>query len=245
MRFPDQSHNLRVDLDMKQCRLRPDEVRKLEEGLGPLRAMVEHFPVSTLHVLVEHNARTRDFTVKTSLALCGRTLVAGDLQPHVHPAFENCVDNLVRELKEYEGELGRTSERRKQSKGTHQSLLPTVDPDPAALDAAAADGSYTAFRRAAAGYEEPVRLRVGRWLERYPELGARVGRDLSLEDFVEEVFLNAFECYGIRPREIRLGDWFESLIDSAVRGLSRGDGELENVRLARSARLAEEGPEAR
>jgi hypothetical protein len=206
--------------------------------------MVGHFPVSTLHILVERNSRTKDFTVKTSLALCGRTLVASDLQAHVNPAFETCVSNLVRELKKYEDDLGRTPEVQKHEKGTRQDLQPTVDPDPAALDAAVGDGDYGAFRRAAVGYEEPVRQRVGRWLERYPDVEARVGKDLSVEDFVEDVFLSAFEGYDHRPKEIRFGDWLERLIDPAVKALAQRDGELENVRMARSARLAEDGPGA-
>jgi hypothetical protein len=78
---------------------------------------------------------------------------------------------------------------------------PSVDPDPAALDRAVGEGDYAGFRRAAFGYEEPVRRRVGRWVERYPKIAARIDRGLKIEDIVEAVFLDAFEGYDQRPRE--------------------------------------------
>jgi hypothetical protein len=128
----------------------------------------------------------------------------------------------------------------KQVKGTHQSLEPTVDPDAAAVDRAVAEGDYSAFRRATFGYEEPLRRRVGRWIERYPALSARIGKGITIDDVVEEVFLDAFEAYGDRPRGNRLGDWLEGLIDPAIKELAaHPDEELENINLARAARAAE------
>jgi hypothetical protein len=91
------------------------------------------------------------------------------------------------------------------------------------------------------GYEEPLRKRVGRWVERYPGVAARIGKDLTIADLVEEVFLDSFELFNRRPRDLRFGAWLESLIDPAVKEVaSDHNGELENVRMAQSALEADE-----
>jgi len=41
-------------------------------------------------------------------------------------------------------------------------------------------GDYAAFRVAAFGFEDAVRLRAGRWVERYPDLEAKIGRGLRV-----------------------------------------------------------------
>ena len=67
----------------------------------------------------------------------------------------------------------------------------------------------------------------------------------ALDDLVEEVFLCAFEGYSSRPKEARLGNWIEGLIDPAVKELQRnGHDELENIKMARTARAARQGPDA-
>jgi hypothetical protein len=130
----------------------------------------------------------------------------------------------------------------KQEEGTHHELLPTLDPEPEAVEAAVRAGDYTSFRMATTGYDEPVRAHVGRWVERYPEVAARIGKDLQIGDIVEDVFLTAFEEYEHRPPQVRFGAWLGQLIDSAVKAMARRpDDELENVRLARLAREAEAG----
>jgi ribosome-associated translation inhibitor RaiA len=232
--------SLPVNWDTKHCTLSPGQIRKLEEGLEPVARLVRDFPVSALHVVVECFPRTTRYRVKTSLALTGETLVSLDEGDDLHPAFDRCVANLVQDVHAYKDRLGKVAEMAKHVKGTHQDLEPTVDPDPEAVDRAVDDGDYAAFRRATFGYEEPLRRRVGRWVERYPALSARIGRGVTIDDLVEEVFLDAFEAYPHRPREIRLGDWLDHLIDPAIKELAaHPDKELENINLARAARAAE------
>jgi ribosome-associated translation inhibitor RaiA len=234
--------NLRVRLDTHHCQLSPPEVRKMQDGLASLGKQVESFPVSDLHILVERNARGNDFSVKTSLVLTGETLVSSDHDAQPYPAFERCVNNLVQNVRAYKDRLGQVPERQKYDGGTQKDLEPSSDPDRAALDAAVADGDYPAFRAAAFGYEDPLRMRVGRWVERYPELAARVDNGFKLDDVVEAVFLTAFDRYERRPRDARLGDWLEHLIDPALKDLRRRPDEvLENVNLARSAAEAQRG----
>jgi ribosome-associated translation inhibitor RaiA len=245
MPFSDQSYNLLVDLDMKHCELPPDVVARMERALAPLGEMVQHFPVSKLHVLVSYRHRTTDYTVRTSLILSGQTLVSSDHHPEVYTAFVHCIENLVRELQGYKDRLGNVPEQDKQREGTHHNLVPTLVPDPQAVEAAVRAGDYTAFRTALTGYDGPVRAQVGRWVERYPQVAARIGKGLDIADIVEDVFLTAFEDYDHRPKEVRFGEWLSDLIDTAIKAIaSHPDTELENVNMARLAREAETGPGA-
>lgn len=240
MTFSDQSYNLLVDLDMKHGELPPAELNKMETMLSPLNDLVRNFPVSKLHVLVSYRHRTNDYMVRTSLILPGDTLVSSDHHPLAHTAFEHCVDNLVREVQRYKDRLGSVSEQAKQREGTHHELIPTVPPDAEAIEAAVQNGDYSAFRLATAGYEGPVTAQVGRWIERYPDVAARIGHDLHISDIVEDVFLIAFEECEYRSKEIRFGDWLGRHIDTAIKAMAQHpDEELENVNMVRLAHEAE------
>jgi len=242
MKYTHQRDNLGVEIDVHQCTLSEAEIDKIHAGIDALTKQVEHFPVASLHVLVERNARSNDFSVKTDLFLTGETIISGDHDAQVYPAFERCVQNLVKDVAAYKDRLDMGPERQKQAKGTHQTLQPTAAPDLAAIDAAVRDADYVAFRTATFAYEEPLRKRAGRWVERYPEAEAQIGKQLEMADIVEEVFLDAFEQYDRRPQDVRFGEWLEGLIDPAVKELlAHPDEELENIALARTAREAEDG----
>src|SRR5262245_24307502 len=159
------SEALRMEIDTHQCRLTAEEIDRLRIDVDALNRMVENFPHPELRVLVEHNTRSNDFSVKTTLLLPGATLVASDHNQVMHAAYEQCINNLMREVKDYKERLGQVPERQKQFKGTHKELEPTLEPDGGAIDAAVAAGDYPAFRLATQGYEEPLRDRIGRWLE--------------------------------------------------------------------------------
>jgi ribosome-associated translation inhibitor RaiA len=244
MTFSDQSYNLLVNLDMKHCQLPPDELSKMETMLSPLGDMVRNFPVSKLHVLISYRHRTSDYVVRTSLILPGETLVSSEHHALAHTAFEHCINNLVREVRRYKDQLGAVPEQAKQREGTHHELVPTIAPNAEAIEAAVQSGDYAAFRTATSGYEGPVTALVGRWVERYPEVAARLGRDLRISDLVEDVFLIAFEEYEYRPKEIRFGEWLGRHIDTAVKAMAHhSEEELENINMVRAARLAETGRE--
>jgi ribosome-associated translation inhibitor RaiA len=239
-------HTLPIEWDTRHCTLSPADRQRLEANLEPVMRLVRDFPLSSLHIQIEHFPRSTNWRVKMSLALTGVTLTSLDDDAEPHPAFERCVHNLVRDVHAYKDRMSRVEEVSKQSKGTHQDLEPTVDPDPAAIDRAVADGDYAAFRTATFGYEEPLRKRIGRRVERYPDLSAQIDRRIKIDDIVEAVFLDAFEGYEDRhPRDLRFGEWLQGLIDPAIKELlAHPDEELENINLARSARAAEQGPEA-
>ncbi len=237
------SEKQRILFDAHQCRLTEEEMARMTDQLGSLLRQVEAFPLSDVHILVERNTRSNDFSVKITLMLPGETLVGNDHDTFALAAFERCLMGLEENIRAYKDRLDRAPQRQKLQKGTHQEMEPGTGPDSETVDQAVRDSNYAAYRTATLAYEEPVRKRIGRWLERYPDVARRIDRDLKVADLVEEVFLAAFEGHERRPMDIRYGDWLESLIDPAVKALGkRGDRELENINLVRSAVEAEGGP---
>jgi hypothetical protein len=102
---------------------------------------------------------------------------------------------------------------------------------------AVAAGDYRSFRIALVGYEDWLRRRAGRLVQRIPEAQARLGRRLRLGDIVEDVYLTAFEQWPRRSADVPLSDWLERLIEPSIRALLRHpDEEAEAARLARTLR---------
>jgi ribosome-associated translation inhibitor RaiA len=242
MVYSDESYNLRIELDTKHCELTGDEIRKMEEDLGTLRKLVEEFPVANLYVTVVYHPRSTDYHVKTSLALPGRTLFTGERDEQVHPAYDRCVRKLVRKVNDYKADLQQRAELSKRQQGTHQTVSPAGTFEVGAAEQAVEIGDYVEFRRALDGFEEPLRKRIGRWIQRYPEIESRLGQDIKIADLVEEVFLNAFEQFANRPHEVPPGDWLQELIDPSVQALlGAPDEEFANISFARSLGQIEQG----
>src|SRR5206468_2024419 len=120
------------------------------------------------HLYVERNHRSNDFNVKISLLLPGTTLVANDHDTVLHAAFERALASLTENIRAYKDRLGQVEDRQKTEKGTNQEVVPGPMPDEAALRASVEAGDYPAFRAALLVYEEALRKRAGRWIERYP-----------------------------------------------------------------------------
>lgn len=238
MPFSDQSYNLRIELDTKNFSLSAAEIDKMERDLHTLRKLVRDFPVSDLFITIFYHPRSNMYHVKTSLRLTGRTLFTGDHDTQFHPAYERCLRKLVHKVESYKHSLGSEPELKKETQGTLHEVIPTREPDAEAMQKAVDDYDYSAFWRAVAVYEEPVRKRAGRWIERYPQAAAQLGTSLSLDEIVEEVFLNAFERYERRPH-VPLGTWLEELIDDSIRAfIENPDAERENVRFVQTLREA-------
>ena len=100
---------------------------------------------------------------------------------------------------------------------------------------AVASDDYAAFRRTADVFEEGLAKRIGRWVQRYPEIESRLGEDMTISDIVEDVFLNAFEQFSRRPDGVPPGNWIESLIDPTVQALVQSpDEEFARISFARA-----------
>jgi hypothetical protein len=178
--------------------------------------------------------------VKTSLALSGKTLFTGDRDVEVHPAFERCIRKLVQKVRSFKARMQKDSELAKQAEGTHQMVTPSVEFDISEIQTAFDDQDYFRFRQSLYAFDGSLRQRVGRWLQRYPEIESRLGADFQVDDIIEEVFLNAFEVFPSRSHDVPPGDWLEHLIDPAVQAILQApDEEFANISFVRSMREVE------
>jgi ribosome-associated translation inhibitor RaiA len=237
MQFSNQSRNLRIELDTKDFEFSPQELERVEQAVDPLRDPVRDFPVSDLYITVTHHPAPDDYHVRASLVLPGRTLFTGDRDENALSAWNRCVRKLVRKLSAYKENLAAKPERAKAEEGTAHDVVPAAELDADLVRRAVESGDYAAFREATFVYEEAVRKRAGRWIERYPEFTAQLGVEFTLSDVVEEVFLNAFEHFHRRPQNLRPGEWLENLIDPSVRALlEHPDDERENIEAVRTLR---------
>lgn len=229
-------HKLQVQFDLHECQFTPEALADMADDLDPVARQVGDFPVADARVLIEWNGRNNEYAVKLTLILPNEVLVTSHHDGDASVALQHAVSSLQHAVGRYKEQLGQVADRRRAEAGTRQEVTPVGNVDLAALDAAAAAADYPAFRQAVAPYEDGLRLRVGRWVERYPEFEARIGRGLQITDLVEGVLLAAFEKHPSRPADERYGEWLETLIDAEVRAFAHDpDGELENVNMARAA----------
>lgn len=235
---PDKPH---IEIDTQNCTLTPQHADKIDAAIDPLRRVIDRFPVADLYITIAHHPRSQDHHVKTSLLLPGKTLFTGESAAELLPACLRCIRKLLRKVEAYKAELQDDADFRKQQKGTQHDVAPDRPCDFDEVARAIDAQDYAAFRRATIMYDEPLGLRAGRWIQRYPEAQARLQEDLTLADVIEEVFLNAFEGYENRPKAVRFGEWLEGLIDPSVQALlNHPDRELRNVSFARTLREQEE-----
>jgi ribosome-associated translation inhibitor RaiA len=228
------ARQMQTVFDVHQFELVDADRRRLENDLDGLARLVEHFPIADLHVRIEGIARTNEVSVKLTLIVPGNTLVANDCNPILWAAFERCVSSLAHGIECYKSRLDREADRQKIEKGTHHSIQPTRSLDLAQIEQAASFGDYAAFRNAMLPFEDAVHARVGRWIQRFPEYEARIGKDVRVSDVTEEVFLLAFDQFESRPESLPLGEWLASLIGPAVKAImTRTAEELENINLTR------------
>jgi ribosome-associated translation inhibitor RaiA len=235
MRFSDQSYGLRIELDTKHFDCTPEQVYYLEDKLDLLRKVTEQFPVSDLYITIAFHGRSNQYRITTSLVLPGRTLVTGDVSEVMEAGYDRCVRKLVKRVEAYKAALGNEPEQAKEVEGTHQAVVPTHELDADAISAAVEAGDYNAFRHALAPYEDRLNDRIGRYVQQFPEIETRLGETYTIGDFVEEVYLNAFERFEHRPNEVRLGEWLEGLIAPSVKLVAENPAEeLENISFART-----------
>lgn len=234
MRFPDEAYNLRVEVDANHCELTPDLAGRLSEGLRPLDEVVRDFPVSDLLVTIDHFPRSGVYRIKAALRVPSRTLFTAERHELMESAFRSCIRKLVSKVEEHKQQLSQEAEHRRISTGKRHEVVPTVEPDLAAIQESVSEGDYRGFREQMVFFEDAIRARVGRWVQRFPDVEARVGAAFTVDDFVEEVFLNAFDRFERRPNNA-LSEWLATLIDDSVHALAGGSEiEKENVSFART-----------
>ena len=236
MRRTQEARRLKTHLNTKNVALRRSEIEGMEDGLSQLEAAVASFPFADLDVTISYTARSDEYYIKTSLKLPGRVVFTGEHDSVAMPAYERCIRKLVRKVEDYKEQI-RLAHRAGPNfnTGRRRDRNPATLPSFKRLQEAHQDQDYPTFRQELAGFEEAIRRRVGRWIQRYPDLDERFGESLPMDDLVEEVLLTAFERFEARPTAMRLGDWLEGLIAPAMRSFLRHPEEdLEAISYART-----------
>jgi len=238
MQYTDDRHHLRVDIQTKQCEVPPDERARLQRELEPLAEAVADFASADLYLEFIHHPRSGQYHVEARLKLPGRTLQTGERDAYLDSAFGRCVRKLVNRVNAYKAHPDEEAvERAGRLAELDREVVAPEDPTDGVAGQAVRDGDYAAFRNALLRYEDWIRLRVGRWVQRYPEAEAHVGRDLRIGDLVEEVYLNAFEQFPRKPQEVSLTTWLDGLLDPSLKAFLRHPGEeAENASMARTVR---------
>jgi len=226
-------HELRVHIDTDKYELTNAAREKMDADLETLRRLVKDFPIAELRVEISQQS---DVRVGVGLRLPSHTLYTADVDRMMHPAWERCVRKLMQRITAYKERLANKPTYHKEAVGTIHAVRPSMEPEIAEVQKAVEELDYAAFRRALGVYEEAIEKRVGRWIERYPQIEARLGHGLVISEIVEEIFLNAFERFDSRP-PVRLGDWLESLIDPSIHILLEHPAEeKENLSFIESAK---------
>lgn len=238
MQYTDARYNLRVTIEPKECSIPQDELARMQGSLDPIGEVACDFPGAELSLQVIRHPRSSVYHVEARLKVPGRTFVSGDEDAYLDTAFQRCVRKLTEKVNQHRENPDRAAqERARRLERLNNDIVAPEDPADGPLGKAVTDGDYRAFRTALAGYEDWLRLRVGRWIQRYPEAEARVGDGLLIGDLVEEVYLNAFERFTARPRAVSLREWIDGLIDPSLKMLLKHpDEERQNASLARTLR---------
>jgi len=236
MRHSEQRGPLHIELETQECNLPFDELTRLQEPLDRVAQEINNLP-SDLKVKVVHHPSSDRFHVSADLRLPRRSIFTGDWDPYLDTAAQRCLRKLIRKIEAYQHEPDREADRRAERvSASHREIVAPESPDTGGLAEAADARDYHRFRQLLAGHDDWLRLRVGRWLQRYPAVNAQVGKRIAIGDLVEEVFLNAFETYQERPNHQTLSDWLDELIDPSLRALWVNGEEEENISFARSLR---------
>jgi len=231
---------LEIQFDAKEYHLSEWEEKLLREKTDVIARQADNFPVAELRILIQ-GSRSKDVSVKLSLILPGETLVVRDHDKVLEAAFDRCIPSLVHELDRYRDQLSRNSDIAKAEAGTRYQSPPSAAFDVQPLQQAINSGDYESFRKVMSPLESMLRNRVGRWVQRYPDIDQMIGGGLEIADIVEAVRLQAFESFHHRPANVPFDVWLDDLIDPAVKSfLQHPDDVLENVSMVRSATDAPE-----
>lgn len=232
---------LRVEVIAHGCELPPEERSRLQDALTGLAAAVHDLAEASLRVSVSNHPDRRVYHVGCRLDLPGRRLTSAEDDPYLDSALLRAVARLTRKAEAYRDHPDRgavaAAERRA---ALDREVVATEDPAAGPLADAVRAGDYRAFRNGLLTYEDGIRLRAGRLIDRHPE--AVVGRDLLIGDVVEEVYLLAFDRFLDRPAGHRLSDFLEGQIEPAIKALlAHPDEEHMAASFARTVREADLG----
>jgi len=241
MRYPDEQTHLQTDIQVKGCEVPPDERARMQTLLTELGVTVAEFPTANLAINIVFHPHSGMYHAEFKLKLPGQTLTTAEDNAYLDSVFQSCLRKMIRKTEVYREQPDRQAEEAAQRRlALERGVMAPEDRDTGRLAEAVRDGDYRAFRNALVGYEDWVRNRVGRWVQRYPEAEAQVGDGLLIGDLVEEVYLNAFERFLHRSTSIRFSEWLDSLVDPSLKAMLRHpEQEKENASMARTLREVE------
>lgn len=212
-------NELRIEVKTHGFELRPDEFTSIETCLNKIRDAIADFPTKNLIITIFYHHRPEDFHVKTSLTLPSGTLFTGERNKVLYPAIESCVDKLLAKVERLKQQFESKEETTKQAIGTHHTLETTLDFDTKDLEDAIFFQDYLRFRRGLDGFEPALTEKIGRWVQRYPEIEEQFSDGILISDIVEDVFYHAYEHFNERSPDVPPGLWLESLVDPTIQDL--------------------------
>ncbi len=224
-----------TDLDVEGFTPTDSETQHIEAEVDRIQPLVRDFPTQILHINLEYNTNSEEYEVKLALVLPGQTFATGDVSEAWEPSLEKSVQKMIRRIEHYKSTLSGEPAQARTAAGTTMEAEPNRRMDGKQVADAVESGNYTQFRKAMYPIEESLRDRVGRWIQRYPQIQAKLGSRFTIADIVEETFMLAFDRYEHWHPEMFFGQWIETLIDPAMKKIARDpDGELETISFQRT-----------
>lgn len=228
MTFAEPTFN--TDLDVEGFTPTEAETQTITTECDRIEPLVREFPTQILHINLEYNTNSEEYEVKIALVLPGQTFATGDVSEAWEPSLEKSVQKMIRRIEHYKSTLSGEPEQARIAAGTTMEVEPNRRMDGKQVVAAVESGNYAEFRKAMYPIEESLRDRVGRWIQRYPQIQAKIGTRFTIADIVEETFMLAFDRYNDWQPEMFFGRWIETLIDPAMKAIARDpEGELETI----------------
>lgn len=236
MHHTDHRNGIAVNVETLECDIPADEWARLQDALNGIAEAAKDIAASLDLKVIQHPQNA--FHAEAALRLPDQSLFTGDWDPYLDTAVHRCLRKLRHRIDAYKSHpQPKSAEVAHRVERMNDAIVAPQDPDEGPVAGAARAGDYGKFRNLLADYEDWLSDRVGRWVQRYPEIDARIGDDLLLGDIVEEVYLKAMQRYEERTATQSLGDWLNSLIDSSLREMvSHPIEERENIGMARTMR---------
>ncbi len=224
-----------TDLDVEGFTPTDAETQNIAAEVDRIRPLVQEFPTQILHINLEYNTNSEEYEVTLALVLPGQTFATGDVSDVWEQSLEKSVQKMIRRIEHYKATMSGEPEQARIAAGTTMEVEPNRRMDGQQVAAAVESGYYTEFRIAMYPIEASLRDRVGRWVQRYPQIQAKIGTRFTIADIVEETFMLAFDRYHDWQPEMFFGQWIETLIDPAMKAIARDpEGELETISFQRT-----------
>lgn len=224
-----------TDLDVEGFTPTELERESIAAEVERIQPLVAEFPTQILHTNIQYNSHSEEYEVKLALVLPGQTFATGNVTESWQQGLETSVQKMIRRIEHYKITMSGGMEQAHAAAGTTMEVEPNRRIDGQRVTTAVQQGNFTEFRKAMYPIEASLRDRVGRWIQRYPQIQGMIGDRFTIADIVEETFMLAFDRFGDWHPEMFFGQWIESLIDPAMKAIAKDpDGELEAIGFLRS-----------